>query len=182
MASQFSALIQHRFSYCLAPFDDVTPRPLVLRFGEDIPQLPPQSVGSTQLIASPTSYFFYLGLKDISVADSGALFTHIDADALGGNAYAEVLKGQVQKDLNYVERPPNFDEFATLTFHFDESVYTVNGQYMHVIAPNFFCVGILKGSSVSVLGAWQQQNKRIIYDGGRGVLEFADENCMNDIA
>ncbi|KAK5772494.1 hypothetical protein PVK06_048783 [Gossypium arboreum] len=110
MASQFSALIQHRFSYCLAPFDDVTPRPLVLRFGEDIPQLPPQSVGSTQLIASPTSYFFYLGLKDISVA------------------------------------------------------------------------GILKGSSVSVLGAWQQQNKRIIYDGGRGVLEFADENCMNDIA
>ncbi|KAB2049115.1 hypothetical protein ES319_A13G155300v1 [Gossypium barbadense] len=220
MASQFSALIQHRFSYCLAPFDDVTPRPLVLRFGEDIPQLPPQSVGSTQLIASPTSYFFYLGLKDISVAghrigfppsifqikpnglggffiDSGALFTHIDADALGGNAYAEVLKvfaayygskylkqtGASPEgfELCY-ERPPNFDEFATLTFHFDESVYTVNGQYMHVIAPNFFCVGILKGSSVSVLGAWQQQNKRIIYDGGRGVLEFADENCMNDIA
>lgn len=219
MASQFSAFIQYRFSYCLAPFAEAIPRPLVLRFGEDIPQLPPQSVGSTQIIFSPPSYFYYLGLEDISVAghrigfppssfqkksnglggffiDSGAMFTHLDGDAQGGNAYAKVLNvfaayyGSIHLkqtapspegfELCY-ERPPNFYDFATLTFHFEGSDYTVHGEYMHVFGPNYFCTAILKGSSMSVLGAWQQQNKRIIYNGGSGELEFADENCMNDI-
>ena len=110
MASQFFPLIDGRFSYCSVPFGDAIPRPLVLRFGEDIPPVPPQNLQTALLIPTPGSYYFHLQLLDISVAnhrmgfppysfqakpngvggcfiDSGALFTQIDTNTGGINAY-----------------------------------------------------------------------------------------------
>ncbi|XVF03948.1 hypothetical protein REPUB_Repub05bG0037600 [Reevesia pubescens] len=220
MATQFSPLTHARFSYCMLPFSDAIPRPLVLRFGEDIPQLPPQHVQTTLFVPTPPLNYYYLELLDISVAnhrlgfnpytfhvrtnglggcfiDSGALLTYIDSETLGVNAYEAVLtvfaayygSQSLQRkttgipeglDLCY-EYPSYHIDFASITFHFNGADYTVDGQYGHVFDPSFFCVGIIRGQSGTVLGAWHQQNKRIIYDVGMGALQFADEQCVNDV-
>ncbi|XVF03947.1 hypothetical protein REPUB_Repub05bG0037500 [Reevesia pubescens] len=114
MASQFSPTTHARFSYCLVPFGDAMPRPIILRFGEDIPQLDPGQVQTTLFYSQPESYLFYLELLDISVADhrlgfppdtfkikpdgfggcyidSGALLSQIDLNTFGVNAYQAVL-------------------------------------------------------------------------------------------
>ena len=115
MASQFSPLTQARFSYCLVPFRDAIPNPIILRFGEDIPQLPPGQVQTTLFVnPPPRSYLYYLELLDISVGnhrlgfppntfkirpdgsggcyiDSGAFISQIDFNTFGVNAYEEVL-------------------------------------------------------------------------------------------
>ncbi|MBA0668378.1 hypothetical protein Goklo_001299 [Gossypium klotzschianum] len=217
MMIQFSSFIHSRFSYCLVPFADAIPRPLVLRFGEDIPQLP-LDVRTTSFVQSPTNHFYYLELWGISVAghrlpfsqstfqyrangkggcfiDSGALFTQIDAGTVGINAYAAVMQVFASyyesKSLRRTtsrgfelcyERPPNYDDFASLTFHFNGADYTVAGEYVNLISPDIFCVAIIKGTYATMLGAWQQQNKRLIYDVGMGALQFAEENCVNDVS
>ncbi|XP_022753631.1 aspartic proteinase nepenthesin-1-like [Durio zibethinus] len=222
MASQSSSLIHRRFSYCLVPFRDAMPHPVILRFGEDIPQLPPGQVQTTLFVySSPRRYyFFFLELLDISVAnhrlgfhpdtfrtrpdglggcyiDSGALLSQIDVNTVGVNAYEAVMTvfaayygsrnlkrttGPGGFELCY-ETPANYHDFAAITFHFNGADYSVYGENGHFIDPanGFFCVGILRGGGGTVLGAWHQQNKRIIYDGGIGGLQFADEQCVNDI-
>ncbi|XP_022717682.1 aspartic proteinase nepenthesin-1-like [Durio zibethinus] len=218
MASQFSPLIHARFSYCLVPFIDAIPRPLVLRFGEDIPQLPPQHVQTTMFLPKPGSNYYDLDLLDISVAnhrlgfhpytfrtrpnglggcfiDSGALFSVIDSDTIGVNAYQAVVtvfeaycgSGGLRRttaDPNFgvcYEYPTNYHDFASITFHFNGADYTVDGQYGHYFGRGYFCVAIITGNFGTVLGAWHQQNKRIIYDAGIGGLQFADEQCINDV-
>ncbi|XVE80322.1 hypothetical protein DITRI_Ditri14bG0130600 [Diplodiscus trichospermus] len=220
MASQFSAITRIRFSYCLVPFQDALPRPIVLRFGDDIPQPPPEHLRTTPFLTAQTAPLFYLELLDISVAghrlgfppytfitrpdgsggcfiDSGALFTVIDAGTPGVNAYAAVMAvfdayygsrglrrtagpGNPGLELCY-EYPPNYNDFAAITFHFNGADYTVYGVNGYVSFPGFFCAGILGSNGRSVLGALHQQNKRIIYDGGIGALQFADEQCVNDV-
>ncbi|XVE80323.1 hypothetical protein DITRI_Ditri14bG0130700 [Diplodiscus trichospermus] len=220
MASQFSPLTHTRFSYCLVPFHDALPRPIVLRFGDDIPQPPPQQVQTTMFITPPGSYHFYLQLLDISIAnhrlgfhpytfitksdgsggcliDSGALFTQIDTKTPGVNAYAAVMavfqayygsrqlrrtagEGSPGFELCY-EYPQNYNDFAAITFHFNGADYTVDGVHGHFFGTSFFCIAILGGNFGTIIGAWHQQNKRIIYDGGIGGLQFADEQCINDV-
>ncbi|EOY12499.1 Aspartic proteinase nepenthesin-1 precursor, putative [Theobroma cacao] len=221
MSSQFSPLIHNRFSYCFVPFLDAMPRPIILRFGEDIPQLPPEHLHTTLFTYTPPgSYYFYLELLDISVAnhrlgfqpdtfrirqdglggcfiDSGALVSQIDSNTFGVNAYEAVLavfgayygsrglqrtNGRVGLELCY-ETPANYHDFAAITFHFNGADYTVDGQLGHFIDPvnGFFCVAITSGQMGTVLGAWHQQNKRIIYDRWMGGLQFADEQCINDV-
>ncbi|OMO80591.1 Peptidase A1 [Corchorus capsularis] len=68
MSSQYSDLIQSRFSYCLVPYSSALPRPLVLRFGEDIPQ--PPRLQTTLFMQVPSRpYYYYLQLLDITVAN-----------------------------------------------------------------------------------------------------------------
>ncbi|XVF03949.1 hypothetical protein REPUB_Repub05bG0037700 [Reevesia pubescens] len=185
MLTQFSHLIQARFSYCFVPFSDVIPHPLVL------------SVANHRLGFPP--YTFHVRTNGLGgcFIDSGALFTTIDSDTLGVNAYEIVLSVfEAYYGSRYLQRkttgtPEGFDlcydhpsfynDFATITFHFNGADYTVDGQYVHVFDPGFFCVGIMRGNFGTVLGAWHQQNKRIIYDVGMGALEFADEQCVNDV-
>ncbi|KAK8638332.1 hypothetical protein V6N13_136765 [Hibiscus sabdariffa] len=202
MAKQFSDETHSRFSYCFAPIVGAIPPPLVLRFGEDIPTFPSGHLQSTLVMRSPAtnSYFYYLELLDISIdsfrigfspstfqfraggaggclIDSGALFTFIDSGTIGVNAYERGSSFQV-----CYERPPNYEEFASLTFHFNGADYTVAGKYVNVFKPELFCVGVLRGPSSTILGAWHQQDKRIIHDELFGELQFADENCANDVA
>ncbi|GMJ11505.1 Atypical Aspartic Protease in Roots 1 [Hibiscus trionum] len=215
MMQQFSSTIHSRFSYCLVPFTEVVPESLALNFGSDIPELPPNAE-STLILQSSNNYHYNLELLDISVGghrlglppsafevraggeggcfiDSGTLFTHIDANTIGVNAYERVI--QVFRayygsrglrsirtargfELCY-ERTGNFNDHASLTFHFNGADYTVPGQYMILFNQDIFCVAIMKGTFATILGAWSQQNKRIVYDGIFGELQFADENCAN---
>ncbi|OMP04484.1 Peptidase A1 [Corchorus olitorius] len=217
MVTQFAPVIQSRFSYCLIPFPDAMPRPLILRFGEDIPQRPHlQSALMWQVQLSPI--FYYLELLDITVAnhrigfhpdtfrirpdgsgglfiDSGALFSFIDTNTVGINAYETVMqvyqayygsrglrriRGTLGFELCY-ETPPSYRDYASITFHLNGADYTVPGIYGHfTLSGHGFCVAIIKGTA-SILGAWHQQNKRIIYDRNRALIQFGDEQCVNDV-
>ncbi|KAE8679127.1 putative Monovalent cation:proton antiporter [Hibiscus syriacus] len=128
--------------------------------------------------------------------DSGAVITQIDANTPGINAYEQVLNVfdsyyeseglQTTQgegfDLCYLLPPEGYYNFAPLTFHFNGADYTVDRKFMHIFYDSYFCVALLgKGSSSTVLGAWQQQNKRIVYDGQIVGLRFADEDCIHDV-
>ncbi|OMP04485.1 Peptidase A1 [Corchorus olitorius] len=217
MSSQFSPLINSRFSYCFIPFFDAIPRPLVLRFGEDIPQ-PPHLQSTLLLWVTSRPHLYFLELLDITVAnhrigfqpdtfqirpdgsggmfiDSGCLFSLIDTNTIGINAYQTVMRvfrayygsrglQRTQSVMGFelcYEIPPTYNDFASITFHFNGADYTVDGENGHLVLSERFCVAIGKKAGKSVLGAWQQQNKRIIYDRSMGVLQFADEQCINDV-
>ncbi|KAL4324633.1 hypothetical protein GQ457_11G012890 [Hibiscus cannabinus] len=178
--TQFSA---SRFSYCFAPFDDALPHPLILNVAQHRIGFP---AGTFQV--RPDG-------RGGCVIDSGALITVIDANTPGVNAYVEVMrvfeayygsKGLVRipprQDLELCyQLPPSYKDFATLTFHFNGADYTVAGKFVNIFFPDSFCVAILDSNFATMLGAWQQQNKRIIHDLGMGALQFSDEICINDV-
>ncbi|KAK8483072.1 hypothetical protein V6N13_031637 [Hibiscus sabdariffa] len=154
------------------------------------------SVDSFRIGFPPSTFQFRAGGAGGCLIDSGALFTFIDSGTIGVNAYERVMQvftayygsrslkkiegAQGSFQVCY-ERPPNYEDFASLTFHFNGADYTVAGKYVNVFRPEFFCVGVLRGPSTTILGAWHQQDKRIIHDELFGELQFADENCANDV-
>ncbi|EXB50259.1 Aspartic proteinase nepenthesin-2 [Morus notabilis] len=128
--------------------------------------------------------------------DSGSVSSFMNNEDLpnGRNPYKEVI-GAFQKyydslslnrrndvphfDLCYA-MPQGFKQFATMTYHFDKADYTVDGRYANYISVEggYFCVALLGTvSGVSILGAWHQQNKRIIYNANIFALQFSDELC-----
>ncbi|MBA0632590.1 hypothetical protein Godav_001299 [Gossypium davidsonii] len=219
LMSQLSSFTNFRFSYCLVPFPDLIPHTLFLRFGDDIPLLPPERVKTTMFVHAPYLYNYYVNLVTISFlndrlgfppsqfqlredglggcfVDSGYLLTAIEDNYVGGvNAYDVLMdlftayyeSNNLRRTTDpsgldmCFERPNDFNNFANLTFHFDgEADYFVPPQHLHIFQQDHFCVAITRGRYATVLGAWQQQNKRMLYDVGLGRLQFADENCAND--
>ena len=98
----------------------------------------------------------------------------------GQKNFPKTAIGPKDFELRYVY-PPNYHDFAAITFHFNGADYTVDGQYGHLFGPDFFCVAIIGGKMGTIIGAWHQQNKRIIYERRAGALRFADEQCVNDV-
>ncbi|KAK9677707.1 hypothetical protein RND81_11G161100 [Saponaria officinalis] len=77
-----------------------------------------------------------------------------------------------------------------ITFHFANNadyVIDVKESFAHVTTSTgkkMVCLGIFEGSSKkkypNILGAYQQANKRIIYDRNNGLLHFASTDCSRD--
>ncbi|XP_018810196.2 aspartic proteinase nepenthesin-2-like [Juglans regia] len=205
-----------RFSHCFLPFPDAMISPSFLKFGNDIPP-PPANIQTTPFVTPPGKYHYNLNLLDISVGthrigfhpdtfkiqqdgsggfiiDSGTLFTHIDENTLGIDAFYVVMTAfqyyydsfsQLQRigpplegfALCYLYQP-DFEEFATMTYHFEGGDYFVDSKYVNYYAEEgYFCVAMTEGNGNSVLGAWHQQNMRITYDVNGGALHFASEIC-----
>ncbi|KAL5735992.1 hypothetical protein ACOSQ2_030780 [Xanthoceras sorbifolium] len=133
------------------------------------------------------------------VIDSGAPNSMIDQRTNGVNAYQVVMNNiQQHYDSFGLQRrdPPStgpsyklcyndkqgFNQHPTMTFNFQDADYVVEGRFMniHFDEGGFFCVTILPGNGVSILGAHHQQNMRIIYDCNLYQLQFYPENCVND--
>ncbi|XP_024018602.1 aspartic proteinase nepenthesin-2 [Morus notabilis] len=129
--------------------------------------------------------------------DSGSILTFVNNEDLpnGRNPYEEVIgafqrhydsfnlkrKENVPERLELCyEKPGDFSHFATMTYHFDGADYIVEGKYANHFnnVDGYFCVALLGGNRISILGAWHQQNKRIIYDGNIDSLHFIDEKCI----
>ncbi|TYH87024.1 hypothetical protein ES332_D01G086200v1 [Gossypium tomentosum] len=154
-------IIQNLFSYCL-----------VRR------QHPPtcRNIRSTPFLNIDRNHYSF-ELLDISLRkdglggsliDSRTLVSRIDENTVRRNAYQEV----------------GFRDFATMTLHFKGGDYLIDGKYMHYFSnkkkgEGYFCVALSK-SSKTILGAWQQQNMRIIYDMNGGRLQWVTETCAND--
>ncbi|XP_052483883.1 aspartic proteinase nepenthesin-2-like [Gossypium raimondii] len=136
-----------------------------------------------------------------SLIDSGTVVSTIDENTIGRNAYKEVMAefqayydkknfgrkvGQVEEkfELCYYNKA-GFRDFVTMTLHFEGGDYFIDGKYMHYFADEeeegegYFCVALFK-SSKTILGAWQQQNMRIIYDMNGGGFQWITETCAND--
>ncbi|KAL5737701.1 hypothetical protein ACOSP7_030462 [Xanthoceras sorbifolium] len=77
------------------------------------------------------------------------------------------LKGPSYQ-LCYSDKP-GFNQHPTMTF-----------MSIHSDKEGAFCVAILPGNRISILGANHQQNMRVIYDGNFQELHFYTENCIDD--
>lgn len=87
------------------------------------------------------------------------------------------------EDWEYCYRyDSRFRAYASMTFHFDRADFKVEPTYMYFIFQNegYFCVAISFSDRNSVVGAWQQQDTRFVYDLNTGTIRFAPENCAND--
>ncbi|KAK3199546.1 hypothetical protein Dsin_022961 [Dipteronia sinensis] len=91
----------------------------------------------------------------------------------------------VEFQLCYYYPPEGFNDYPTLTYHFEGADYVVDGKNVLVDFPDpeqrFFCVGLKKAEGWSVLGALLMQDKRIIIDGINSKIQFYPEQCIYDI-
>jgi hypothetical protein len=125
------------------------------------------------------------------IIDNGAMATFIDR-----SPYERVMREfdehfrsfgleRVHKEvgLEYCYRyNPNFRPYLPMTFHFEGADFKVEPTYMyfHYEAKGYFCVALMPYAGKTLLGAWQQQDMRVVYDLNLGVVRFAPENCAND--
>ena len=153
------------------------------------------SVGWVRLGFPPDTFKINQDGSGGLVIDSGAPASSlINRDLPGGrNPYKEVL-GSFQryydslklirrKDVRLLElcyqQPPDFKDFITLTYHFEGADYIVDGRNVNYYnkEEGYFCVALVGNGGISMLGAWHQQNTRIIYNGVTNSLQFASEDC-----
>ncbi|KAK1582930.1 hypothetical protein Q3G72_019599 [Acer saccharum] len=132
--------------------------------------------------------------------DSGAPFTLIDQHTNGVDAYSVLTEAlQIYYDSYGLQRRvftgsdqvcyddrPGFDQHPTITYHFQGADYTVDSRFVHtrfeVNQIFYFCVNVFKGNGLSLLGANDQQNMRIIYDNNINSIQFFPEECAHDSA
>ncbi|KAJ4839746.1 hypothetical protein Tsubulata_026023 [Turnera subulata] len=155
------------------------------------------SVGLTRIGFAPEIFQIRPDGQGGCVIDSGALISRIDQTTIGRNAYRAVMGafqryydakglqriGQVPQGfaLCYKNRP-DFNDFVTMTYHFEGANYVLDGKYVHYFDNDagYFCVALTPGNGRTILGAWHQQNMRIVYDGNIGALQFTTEDCTKD--
>ncbi|KAK3199225.1 hypothetical protein Dsin_022640 [Dipteronia sinensis] len=131
--------------------------------------------------------------------DSGAPFTLIDQRTNRVNAYrALTLALQRHYESYGFQRRPTaindqicyderlgFDQHPTITYHFEGADYTVDSRFVHTRFEGpitYFCLNVFKGNGMSILGANDQQNMRIIYDNNINSIQFFPEECAYDSA
>ncbi|CAB4308175.1 unnamed protein product [Prunus armeniaca] len=155
------------------------------------------SVGSRKLGFPPGTFAFSQSGTRGFFIDSGALISQLDQNANGRNTYREVMGAfQNYYDSLHLTRigrvpegfqlcysyTPQFTQFAPMTYHFEGSNYVVDPRYVNFYnhEAGYFCVAMMAGNGKSILGAWHQQNMRLIYDLNANALQFTPEICAND--
>ncbi|KAL9145630.1 hypothetical protein ABFS82_13G057200 [Erythranthe guttata] len=75
-----------------------------------------------------------------------------------------------------------FANFPNMTFHFEGADYEVpwENSFM-MLGKNVFCLA-MKSENVTILGAYQQRNMRIVYDLKDDKMSFAPEDCSRGAA
>lgn len=84
-------------------------------------------------------------------------------------------------ELCYRQRM-GFRQYAGLTFHFEGADLAVEPEFVYVknSRMRYFCVALLPFDGKTLIGAWQQQNTRFIYDLNLQQLQFAPQDCSRD--
>ncbi|KAI7984686.1 Aspartic proteinase nepenthesin-1 [Camellia lanceoleosa] len=169
--------------------------PSIVRFGDDIARPRGNLIRTTRF---PTNTFM-VRISRIGgcIIDSGTPLTHIDQNANGINAYARVIRafenyfsnlnlsrlanGHDNMELCYEYRQ-NFRQYASMTFNFVGADFDVDPNYVYYFnnARGYFCVALLPGNGTTTLGAYQQQNMRLIFNANIGSLQFVSDNCSVD--
>ncbi|PON61429.1 Aspartic peptidase, partial [Parasponia andersonii] len=77
----------------------------------------------------------------------------------------------------------DFDGYdVSLTFHFEGADFEVEPKYVYFYnkKEKYFCVALMSFPGKTIIGAWQQQNTRFVYDLNSHLLHFSPEDCSND--
>lgn len=149
------------------------------------------SVGDIRIGFPPRTFDLKPNGNGGCMIDTGAMATFIDK-----GPYERVMREfdehfrsfgleRVYKEagLEYCYKSnPKFRPYLSMTFHFQGADFKVEPTYMyfHYEAKGYFCVALMPYTGKTLLGAWQQQDMRVVYDLNLGVVRFAPENCASD--
>ncbi|KAL0443702.1 UNVERIFIED_CONTAM: putative aspartic protease [Sesamum latifolium] len=89
--------------------------------------------------------------------------------------------GPRQVFLCYTQ-PRGFRRFPDMTFHFQGADFRVPSENLFLFRRNFFCLAMIASKNLTLLGAYQQRNVRVVYDLKGEMLSFAPEDCSRDAA
>ncbi|KAJ4726115.1 putative Aspartic proteinase nepenthesin-1 [Melia azedarach] len=154
------------------------------------------SVGSQRLRFASGTFRIRPNSQGGCIIDSGVVIPKIE-QTVGCNAYRAVMGafqsyydslkleriGRVPEGLQLCYKNPlGFNNFATMTYHFEGPTYEIEGKFVNLFntEQGYFCVALQPGNGRTILGAWHQQNRRLIYDGRINALQFYADICSND--
>lgn len=155
------------------------------------------SVGTRRLGFAPDTFRVRPDGQGGCIIYSGVIIPKIDQTTVGRNAYRAVMGafqnyydalkleriGRVPEGLQLCyKNPPGFNNFASFTYHFDGASYDIEGKFVNLfnVDQGYFCVALQPGNGRTILGAWHQQNKRLIYNSRINALQFYTDTCSND--
>ncbi|XP_015898713.3 aspartic proteinase nepenthesin-2-like [Ziziphus jujuba] len=210
LPSQLRNLINKRFSYCLPSSmtqnsvlrfgEDIqiipnlkrTPFVRMNRSSHYFLNLLDISVAGHRLGFPPGAFSLKQNGSGGVVIDSGCTVTNMEREPYGvvmrefQNHFVRfglerVVNSSEGFELCYKQRR-GFSHYAGLTFHFEGADMVVQPQFMYVqnYRMRYFCVALLPFTGPTLIGAWQQQNTRFIYDLNLQELQFAPEDCSRD--
>ncbi|GMY31385.1 aspartic proteinase nepenthesin-1-like [Fagus crenata] len=185
--------VPKRFSHCFIKLANETKASTFLRFGNDIPKM--VSIQTTSLVRHPLSARYAVKLVGISVVgclmESGSAlsFFVIKAyDKISGYMVQYFNKFGIRRFTGADLPTPvcfnlknGFNKFPTMTYHFQGADLRVNQDNMFIILPErkTFCLA-MRPSAFTIIGAYQLQDTRVIYDVAQKTISFGPENCARD--
>lgn len=206
-ARQLGSRIKSRFSYCLPVIDSKnTKGSSYLRFGEEA-SIRGKNAQSTPFVGTKQNALYVLSLSDISIGgknlglgqgtfpqgcciDSGSSISLLNENAFFavGNfldSYFSKFKNVTrdeEEDKGWIcyTHPAGFKTFPDMTFHFQGADFRVPWDNLFMLEKDGFCLAMMESKNVTILGAYQQRNVRIVYDLMYDTLSFAPEDCSRD--
>ncbi|KAI3457546.1 hypothetical protein Pfo_014209 [Paulownia fortunei] len=205
LIGQMGSTSAQRFSYCLPPINSPV-KTTLLRFGNDVKG---RALRKTSFL-SHIDYNYRVILLDISIAGrrlnlpTGTFPSGCMLDiGCGGSyittsAYNEVLRALTQhfQSFNLTRMTAGsssqgefcyrlrrgFRNYPNMTFHFQGANFEIGPENLFRVTSDRFCLAMFGLDNMTILGAFQQQNVRFIYDIGYQKLFFAKEDCSQDKA
>ncbi|KAH6788785.1 hypothetical protein C2S51_003791 [Perilla frutescens var. frutescens] len=203
LIGQMGAKAARRFSYCLPTLNSPI-KSTFLRFGSDVNVK--WGFQKTSFLNSGNDYS--VNLVDISVAGRrlnlpGGTFSKgciLDvgsaASMLVMGAYTPVLNAVKQHldrfnltrvrsdstsegDLCY-RLKPGFKNYTSMTLHFQGAELEIGPDNLFRTISDRFCLALFGSTRLTLLGAYQQQNVKLVYDVGNQKLLFGKEDCSKD--
>lgn len=194
-----------RFSYCL-PTLNSTIKSTFLRFGNDISLR--GNFQKTSFISAGSDY----SVKLLKISVAGHLLTLprgtfskgciLDAGSAASmlemGAYTPVLNAVRQQldrsnltrvrsnsssegDLCY-RLKPGFRDYPSMTLHFQGANLEIGPENLFRVVSDRFCLALFSSKKLTLLGAYQQQNVRLVFGVGNDKLLFAKQDCSLDRA
>ncbi|XP_057812279.1 aspartic proteinase CDR1-like [Salvia miltiorrhiza] len=202
---QLGSMIKGRFSYCLSPTTAS-----YVRFGDEarIRGRNGQTTPFLNANTKRSAILYGLNLMDLSIngrklgarfpegcfIDSGSSLSLLNARAFVAvrdfvvsyfdrvrNVRRYAGNDALKKFLCYSNPAGGFAGFPSMTFHLKGADYHVPpSNLFFYVEGSVFCLAIMESRDVSILGAFQQRNVRIVYDLKEKMLSFAPEECSRD--
>ncbi|KAL8031868.1 hypothetical protein ABFX02_13G057200 [Erythranthe guttata] len=208
LISQMGTKSARRFSYCLPKLSSPV-KSTFLRFGKDIKDK--GSFQKTNFVSVGNDYSVSLLAISINGRQlslpRGALSKGCVLDVGSGASDIEmgvykvilsVLREHFDRfNLTRVSNIPSplgdlcyrvqraFRSYPSMVLHFQGSNFEIGAANLFRFRDDYFCLGMFgrQGMSMTMLlGAYQQQNVRFVYDVGNRKLLFGNEDCSQDKA
>ncbi|OVA15051.1 Peptidase A1 [Macleaya cordata] len=95
--------------------------------------------------------------------------------------FTQLIEHDTRFELCY-QRPVEFDDFPTITFHFRGANFVVEPHAAFYVTDNSFCLAFSPLNTDidivdAIIGARQMTNHRILYDVKNSALSFSKEDC-----